>query len=480
MSNRINFNRKTFIEKEELNIFQSMAELNSLRDIFVTATNSFGIVKNDSTNKDALKVTKSLSDEKAISINRGYALQETGDVIVNTDPGKSLPVSSSGNKPLWLYINSKTINTEQGTVSVSADGVVTGTVNFSRFARGVQTKVPVFIKFIKNGLLNTDVYYIQDITSYNTVKVGNGYGGSITTESDLSVVVLGSLPIGEVFTNEQLNGLYSYDSYELVSVQEVSLNTEPSHNDNHILLSRITFNGDGTIASVEDKRKNFWFISSPMITTDMVANGAITKEKIGFGFYDFDYVIDSNDKLLNLPSVGPDIKSVLVKKGTWVAPIAISLPNTLERIIGEAGSTIDVQSIGYISDIEEVDKPKYCFEGVNIIMNNSYSPQSAAIFRMCNFRNSIVSVPLLYSSTFQKCTNVYNVQILQRGASAFANCRGVVKCNSAPGLGKAFISCRGVERCDSSGAGYDNASYYSVDVNSENLCQNTLSGGFNK
>lgn len=474
MSSKINFRRRTFIEKEELNRFQDLLIKNSLKDVLVKGTNSYGIVANNSTRSNTLKVSKSPSDNKSIEISEGVALLQNGEVIRKEGGGVIGISDNPGNKPLWVFVSNKSVNYEVGTVNISSDGLISGTVDFSQVARGVQTKVPIYLKFEKYGLTNVDVYYITEIVGNNKVKVSNAYGGSIVEERDLKVIILGTLPIGGTFTEEQLEGLYTYDNFEVSFVNEEHSDTEPVGPDNSIVLARLTFSGDGTIASVTDKRKNFWYIESSTITTDRIEDGAVTPEKLSFATFKYDYEVNSDEKLAGLKDVGPDVKSVLIRKGNWTYNGDIKLPTTVELIEGESGAKINVWRIFY----EQLDSsnPKRQLRNLHVNAIEGGSGEAAITF-MSHISN--VTVESAKANGISRSWKIENTKVVTATEAGFMGCAMLRQC-TCTGVTKGFKNCHGVQFCNTGvgSRGYDN-SFFDLKEEPQYACDNTLNGGFN-
>lgn len=527
MSSKINFKRRTFLEKEELNMFQDLLLKNSLRDVLIRASNSYGIVANNQTKDAAFKVDKVVSDSKSISIGDGVALLKNGEVV-RKEGGDNIPVKAEeDNPPLWVFISNQNVNYEVGTVNLSTDGLLSGTVDFSKVGRGVQTKVPVYLKFQKEGLQNTDVYYISDIVGNNTVKIDNAYGGSISEESDLKVIILGSLPIGGTFTEEQLQGLYSYDNFKLSFVKEEHSDTQPDAPENSIVLARLTFGSDGSIQNVYDKRKEYWFIESSTVTTDRIEDGAVTTDKIEDGavtpeklaerYEPFDYVVDSIDKLRGLNSLTSEA-TIYIAKGMWEdTNLEITIKNTVKYIKGHPDSVISVKSFKYGGIAPNQD---IVVERVTV---------KASLFPFFNFRNlkncramagegasrvnlftscfnlvdceCIVGDSDQVNSCFSRSDNLINcnARIANSNTRGYVSCNKLVNCNvlatsttavgydacrtinssSYTGTGVAFRDCFGCFQCNK-GEGSQSGSYFSNSVEGGNTYANTLNGGWNQ
>lgn len=116
----------------------------------------------------------------------------------------------------WLKIGYSTKNYENGYVSINQKGVVTGTVDFSGKVRGQAGKTPVAIKFLKDDgsqPLNNGVYEIVNIIDNKNIVLTSE--SDFVAETNLQVVILGTVPLGKVFTDAQMEGLYTYDWFHI-------------------------------------------------------------------------------------------------------------------------------------------------------------------------------------------------------------------------------------------------------------------------
>lgn len=227
---KLNYNRKTFLSKEELTQEQGFRMNDLAKIIVVNASSSFGIVSSSTQDyKQAsfpFQLRNDLSATGTFTIEPGYAIDADGNVI--TIPSRvtvDMTQVASGYKAVTLKYSTR--NWELGTVSISPSGALTGVgTSFTKVLRSQGSLCPVNVKFEKipindnnddgvddNALLNNAPYY--EVTSVsNDTLAGISSSSSLVSETRLRMIVLGTLPIGEVFTQDQLNGLYSYDYYD--------------------------------------------------------------------------------------------------------------------------------------------------------------------------------------------------------------------------------------------------------------------------
>ena len=234
---KINIHRGTFLEKEELTrMIGFLNEKPEVSAIFA-ASLSFGLVSPGGKAGSAFKVTASTT-LGAINMVGGYVI---GSDLkgYRVDNQLDLPVPND-QKYYWLKVGPDSHNYENGTVQVDTSGNVSGTVNFNGIVRGQSSGVPTCIRFVKEDgsqPLNNQVYQIVDIINNNNIVLSSGV--AFQAETQLRVIVLGSIPMGRRFTDEQLEGLYTFDTYKLTFVEEPSAGTMPPKNSNEYYIARV-------------------------------------------------------------------------------------------------------------------------------------------------------------------------------------------------------------------------------------------------
>lgn len=270
---QINVNRNTFLEKEEVMNMQFFLQNSLLGKILIAGSYTFGIVTNNPKKFNPDFVTDdNFIDNKVfevevgtqggtIKILPGMAVNALGQVINLTSIYDNLAVPSDS-VYYWLKVGYSTKNYEDGLVSVNQKGVVTGTVNFSGKVRGQSGKTPVAIRFIKDDgsqPLNNGVYEIVNIIDNKNLVLTSE--SDFVAESNLQVIILGTIPLGKVFTDKQLEGLYTYDYYTFSFVQEVTLEQPPTKSSNEFYLARVRNNG-GTVSVDNTVKSEFWSLAN--------------------------------------------------------------------------------------------------------------------------------------------------------------------------------------------------------------------------
>ena len=256
---KLNYNRKTFLSKEELQREQLCRSSKSMAEILLTRmTKSWGIVEDKSV-KSALMVTVD-TNPGTIRIAPGYALTSEYNLITVPEI-RQLPVPQNG-QAYYVILAYKRVHWEEGTVSIDVNGNMNGVgTDFLSVLRGQGTSAPTSIKFAKadgSDPLNGGVYEVVDVI--NSVSATVNAHDAIAEEKDLKLVVLGTLPIGTDFTDEQKEGLYTYDSYDpdrlLTEGKDGSL---PSYTEGkEFPIAKVTNNGGTVNVEQQDTLRKSW------------------------------------------------------------------------------------------------------------------------------------------------------------------------------------------------------------------------------
>lgn len=275
--NQLNINRNTFLEKEELMNFQGFLQNSLISKLLVAGTYSFGIVTNNPT-KYAPNYVPAIPDFKADNpflvepgTNTGTVKVLPGLAITNAPQLISIPTIEDNiaipqdGVFYWVKIAYASKNYENGVVSVNQKGNVTGTVDFTGKVRGQSGKTPVCIRFTKTDgsqAVNNGVYEIvQTIDSKNLILTSNV---EFVPESNLRVVILGTLPLGGVFNLAQLAGLYTYDYYSILLTKELELEAPPAKVSTEFYIARVINNG-GAVTVDNSVKIEYWSLANAFI-----------------------------------------------------------------------------------------------------------------------------------------------------------------------------------------------------------------------
>lgn len=251
---RINIHRGTFLEKEELVRMLSFLENRDDISAVLSLSSSYGIVSPDSKAGSSFAVSLT-SKGNAVNIAGGYIVTSENRAYKLSDVSEfAIPVD---NQFYWIKVSSRERNYEDGVVQVDVSGNVSGTVSFSGVVRSQSSGVPTCIRFVKSDgstPKNSQVYQVVNIVDDNNIVLSGGQ--VFVKESDLRVVVLGSIPMGRRFTDEQLEGLYTFTDVEVGLVAETSTGQAPQKDADEYYIARIKNNGGNIVWS--DERSEFW------------------------------------------------------------------------------------------------------------------------------------------------------------------------------------------------------------------------------
>lgn len=251
---RINIHRGTFLEKEELKRMLSFLENRSDVLAILSSSISYGIVSSGAVAGKPFSVTIS-ETKNAIDIAGGYIVTSNNKVFELTNVS-AFPIPMD-NKFYWLKVTPSEYNYENGVVQIDVSGNVSGNVSFKGIVRSQSSGVATCIRFVKSdGSIprNSYVYQVVDIVDDNNIVLSGGH--VFVKESDLKVIVLGSIPMGGRFTDEQLEGLYTFTGVNVSLVQEQAVGQAPEKGADEFYIARIKNNGGDIVWN--DERLEFW------------------------------------------------------------------------------------------------------------------------------------------------------------------------------------------------------------------------------
>lgn len=283
---KINYNRKTFLSKEELVREQLFRTDRSIYDyLLLSCTKTWGIV--DPTlgggSSGPLRISR-MSGTDFVNISEGYTI---GKRIINGVNTLSIAYFSGRDNiripvadgTYYVYLTApkgttdSVLNTwEDYLVSVSMNGQLTiqgnnaDVMNFNEVLRGQGSLAPTSIRFIVDPntaanikaeggtatvptLKNNGVYEVVEVTATGSANLNSNLG--FQQESDLRMIVLGTKPIGDVFGSEDVRSgaydLYTYYGYDRTALVQTSASLA---SDDVFLLGSVTRSGsDLTIST---------------------------------------------------------------------------------------------------------------------------------------------------------------------------------------------------------------------------------------
>ena len=257
--NKILLQRDLFIGVPELTkIISFLSDYDST--LIKSIISNFGIVKNNSdSNFNNLKVIAgSLSN--TVSLMAGLAY-DANFKILNV-PLQINDIYTIPNDSAWHYIliQSSSSYQEQGTISISATGQLTG--NNTLFTQIFRTgNYPTKIKFVASS--NTLEYEIQSVTSDTIAQLN---GTNFNVETNKNFYINGTFTQGKIITTKYL---YQYDTY---GISESLTNDAVAQN--IFCLARVKY--DGATQTIEDFRTDLLTINLTKAEIETILVGIIT------------------------------------------------------------------------------------------------------------------------------------------------------------------------------------------------------------
>ena len=203
----IKFSENLFLATAELNRFKQSLGENGWKMFAKNLVKQFGIAQTNEAK--FLPIQKSGVDE-FITIKPGIAFDSDMNIIVLKDEVDiNVPSAQlTGDLKYWVILRHKTTHFEEGTVSVTDKGALTGNgTDFLSVLRG-QPDFPTKIRL--DSQVNTGYYEVISVSSATSAIIS----GSFTAEQNLKYSVVGTFTPG-FNPSEELAQIYEYDSCEL-------------------------------------------------------------------------------------------------------------------------------------------------------------------------------------------------------------------------------------------------------------------------
>ena len=199
---RLKISDNLFLEVAELNRLVKFLKDDGYKRLFKTFITNYGIVSSG----DNSYFKPTADSANFVKINAGLAFDSNLDAIVMKED-TILSVSDTGTKR-WIVLSRSVSSLEEGTVSITVDGVLSGVdTRFTEILRG-QPNFPTKVKF--NSQFNQGEYEVVEVTSdYNAIL-----SGSFRAENGLKYSVVGTFTPGFQVPDDRKE-IYEYDSYNL-------------------------------------------------------------------------------------------------------------------------------------------------------------------------------------------------------------------------------------------------------------------------
>ena len=233
---RLKISDNLFLEVAELNRLVKFLEDEGYKRLFKTFITNYGIVSNG----DNSYFKPTANSANSVKINAGLAFDSNLDAIVMKED-TILPVSDTGTKR-WIVLSRSVSSLEEGTVSITVDGALSGVdTRFIEILRG-QPNFPTKVKF--NSQFNQGEYEVVEVTSdYNAIL-----SGSFRAESGLKYSVVGTFTPGFQVPDDRKE-IYEYDSYNL---KIVDADDKPVVGSNEFIIGCVYY--ENGIMNVLDER----------------------------------------------------------------------------------------------------------------------------------------------------------------------------------------------------------------------------------
>ncbi len=265
MSN-LKINNDLFLGKEELNRFRKFLDESGYRRFIGLMTKSFGIVKNSNDSDfKSFKVVSGIANKIKV-LGNSFAIDEDLNLIYNpNDVTIQIP-----NDDIWYWVKikySKT-NLEQGTVTLSSNGQLSGVeTKFSEVLRGS----PNYPSRIRLYSADQNGYFTQYEGEAEVISVLSDTSAFIHLYSDSLPGILRYSVVGtftpSIVVPESSKMIFEYDYVDIELVPEITEDVPPVKNTNEYYIARVK-NSGGTL-TINDKRTDIWCLD---ISGDIVKN----------------------------------------------------------------------------------------------------------------------------------------------------------------------------------------------------------------
>lgn len=232
-----------FLEVAELERFRKFIEDDGYKVFIKYLAKSYGIAQNS--DNTLFKVSQKSGSSDVVTVNAGVAFDSNLNIII-LKSDKDIQITNNGTKK-WIIVSYASTNNEEGTVSISSQGVLSGTgTKFTDVLRG-QPNFPTKIKFVSTK--NTTEYEVVEVNSDTEAVLS----GSFTAESGLNYQVIGTFTPGFQPDDDE-KAIYEYDS---CSIEVIDSEDKPTLTDGQFILASIDFSSD--VMSVTDERSSYMF-----------------------------------------------------------------------------------------------------------------------------------------------------------------------------------------------------------------------------
>ncbi len=278
----IKYSPDLFMGTHELNRMKKFFDDDGFRLFLLKSSKSFGIVRapNDP-NFASYKVTAGLVAGNIRIQGESFAINSLGQVIYYNEPAAEITLPADS-KWYAMKIAYKTSTKEVGTVSIGANGALTGTgTEFTNLLRG-QPDFPSKIAFLNS---------VGNLVNYTVVEVINDtsalLAGTFVPEVNLEYAVVGTFTAGSTpsVANQQI---FRYDSCLITMVDESVAPVDGFGNiikaTDEYWIARARY--DGVTVRINDLREEIWMTTGEYRTNSLI------------------HMLDGGDSIITNPLIG--------------------------------------------------------------------------------------------------------------------------------------------------------------------------------
>lgn len=270
MSN-VKISSNQYLGSLELNRIVQFLSDDGFKKTFLENSSTFGVFQKDGSAFENFLVTQG-ANIGTIKHTDGIAIDSQANIIVK--PAEDNIAIPDDNTPRLLRIRHTFSSEEEGTVSISADGTVTGVgTKFTESLRGLPGKYVSKLKF-NNSVSNTSEYFVAEVVDDTTILLQ----GELIAEVDLTYSVIGTFdPNFSISAADK--EVFQFDSCELDLVLESNVLVQGQE----FYIARVT--NDGGNLTIQDLRSRYLYKSSYQAkkeTIDFGENPLIGVESVKF------------------------------------------------------------------------------------------------------------------------------------------------------------------------------------------------------
>ena len=284
---QVNISRNVFLEKEEINRINKFSGEEGVTEFIKNVTKSGGIVSSSISDIGDNFLIEKGSDHRHIKFSQSsVAYDKLGrriNYILQSSLDIALPYTVGASKATWVSIEYGQTHIEEGTVTLSSNGLLTGVdTSFTEVFRGISTLVPNKIRIYSRTKITTGG------TGYSYINVGTYEITQVTNDTSLLINATNSLVAGDyvysvvgafspgTYDDAREDEIYTHDYFNLI--YSTSL---PTLTENQYIIAKVTVNDLASTQTIDDLREDIFQVLDPEFIDFMFeTNNSITE---GYG-----------------------------------------------------------------------------------------------------------------------------------------------------------------------------------------------------